>query len=426
MQDDWLKDIHNKMSDYETSEPQGLWDNICKAWQQEDKSKPAVRSKDILLLWAKRITEVAAIVALVISLGYLTKEDKEIPAAIALTTTDSMLAGTGNAEQDRSLSDVSEEKGLGTAGSTHVMVQKQKQLAEAAPIVQIPAETVSDSLSVEEAILPETKEHTFENVRETNQYKQQRYNHTGRKFPTNSYIAQTNMGGKNSGRLSCEVFMTGGASSTFNRKSNGKVNVLSIGPDGSNWEDSPLLGILLYNGGKGVKTDIKHRLPIRTGISFAYKINERFSLGSGVSYTNLTSDMREGSDNHYFTGEQTLHYVGIPLNMRYNIISWKRLDLYISSGILAEKCVSGNLKKEYFLDSQVEKAETQNINDKPFQWSVNAAAGLQYNIISSVGIYAEPGVSYYFNDGTSLKTIYKDKPLNFNLNLGLRFTFGNK
>lgn len=35
-----------------------------------------------------------------------------------------------------------------------------------------------------------------------------------------------------------------------------------------------------------------------------------------------------------------------------------------------------------------------------------------------VGVYVEPGLSYYFDDGTDMKTIYKDKPLNLNLNHG--------
>lgn len=222
------------------------------------------------------------------------------------------------------------------------------------------------------------------------------------------------------------MFMTGGAGSVFNRKSTGGVSAGGISPDHSDWKDRPILGILLHNEGKEVKNDIKYRLPIRAGVSFAYKLNERFSLGCGVTYTNLTSDTREGSDSYYFTGEQTLHYVGIPLNLKYKIVSWKRLELYASAGLLAEKCVSGKLKKEYILNNQVEKEETQNLNEKPLQWSVNASAGLQYNITPTIGLYAEPGVSYYFKDGTSLKTIYKDKPLNLNFNLGLRFTFGNK
>lgn len=425
MKEDWLKDIHDKMSDYEVDEPRDLWNNICRARQQEKQLEPTDRSKIAVLLWAKRIAAVAAMVVIVFSVGYyLTKDDKGLPP-VALTTTDVKVAGTGEKEQSKSLPDVSEEKRPGSAGSVHFRISAKMQLAEATPIVQTSTEAMGDTLSVAEKSLPETKEPTSDEVREAHQYKQ-RHDEKNRTANTNNYIAQDNTGKNNSGKLSCELFMTGGSGSAFNRKSTGGVSAVGIGPDNSNWEDSPLLGILLYNEGKEVKTDIKYHLPIRAGISFAYKINERFSLGSGVTYTNLTSDMREGSDSHYFTGEQTLHYVGIPLNMRYNIVSWKGLELYASSGLLAEKCVSGKLKKKYILNNQVEKEETQNMNEKPLQWSVNASAGLQYNITPSIGLYAEPGVSYYFKDGTSLKTIYKDKPFNFNFNLGLRFTFGNK
>ena len=53
---------------------------------------------------------------------------------------------------------------------------------------------------------------------------------------------------------------------------------------------------------------------------------------------------------------------------------------------------------------------------------MNAAAGVQYNFSNLLGLYVEPGVSYYFDNGSSVSNIYKDKPFNFNLNLGLRFT----
>ena len=58
------------------------------------------------------------------------------------------------------------------------------------------------------------------------------------------------------------------------------------------------------------------------------------------------------------------------------------------------------------------------------QWSANASLGVQCNLVNTMSIFVEPGVSYYFNDGTNIRTIYKEKPLNFNLNLGIRFTFG--
>lgn len=423
MQEDWLNDIRNKMSDFEADEPRDLWDSICRARQQEELQKPTDYRKVVVLLWTKRIAVVAAMVVLVFSVGYLTKEDKGLPS-IALTTTDVKVAGTGGTEQSKVLPDVSEEKRPGSAETAPFMAPSGKQLAEAASVVQTLIEAMDDTIPVAAENLPATKEHTSGEV---HQHKQQWHdNKRSRNADTNNYIAQANISKNNSERLSCGMFVAGGASSFFNKKSIGSVGTVGIGPDGSNWEDSPLLGILLYNEGKEVATDIKYRLPIRAGISFAYKINGRLSLGSGVTYTNLASEMREGSDSHYFTSEQTLHYVGIPLNMRYNIVSWKGIELYASAGLLAEKCVSGKLRKEYILNNQVEKEETQNINEKPLQWSLNASAGLQYSITPSIGLYAEPGVSYYFKDGSSLKTIYKDKPFNFNLNLGLRFTFGEK
>ena len=37
-------------------------------------------------------------------------------------------------------------------------------------------------------------------------------------------------------------------------------------------------------------------------------------------------------------------------------------------------------------------------------------------------LYFEPGVGYYFNDGSSISTLYKDHPLNYNLSIGLRIS----
>ena len=102
------------------------------------------------------------------------------------------------------------------------------------------------------------------------------------------------------------------------------------------------------------------------------------------------------------------------------------LEFYFSSGVITEKCVSGELDRTYVLNNQIKQTETEEITIKPLQWSVNASLGMQYDFNSSIGIYAEPGISYYFNNGSSVKTIYNDKPLNFNLNLGIKYTFGKK
>ena len=43
-------------------------------------------------------------------------------------------------------------------------------------------------------------------------------------------------------------------------------------------------------------------------------------------------------------------------------------------------------------------------------------------ITEKLGIYAEPGVVYYFDDGSNVNTIRKEHPFNFNIQLGVRFT----
>ena len=47
--------------------------------------------------------------------------------------------------------------------------------------------------------------------------------------------------------------------------------------------------------------------------------------------------------------------------------------------------------------------------------------GIQYDIIPQLGLYAEPGIKYYFDNGSRLQTFFKDKPTNFSLQLGLRW-----
>ena len=147
-------------------------------------------------------------------------------------------------------------------------------------------------------------------------------------------------------------------------------------------------------------------------------------IESGLCYTRLTSDVREGSESHYFTGEQKLHYIGIPVNFKYRVFSLHRLDFYASAGVLGEKCVSAEVDKKYVIDNQDKGSETERLNDRPLQFSVNASVGLQFNIVNSVGFFVEPGVGYYFDDRSSIRHIYRDRPLNFNLNTGLRFTLG--
>ena len=63
----------------------------------------------------------------------------------------------------------------------------------------------------------------------------------------------------------------------------------------------------------------------------------------------------------------------------------------------------------------------KSLDTSPWQFSLNGAAGAEYKLTDYFSLYAEPGLGYYFKDGSSTSTIYQDRPLNFNLSFGLRF-----
>lgn len=154
--------------------------------------------------------------------------------------------------------------------------------------------------------------------------------------------------------------------------------------------------------------DIKHHQPISFGLSVRKALGKGFSLESGLTYTLLSSDAKLADNDRQI--EQKLHYIGIPLRANWNFLDKKLVTLYVSGGGMVEKCVYGKLGSE---------KETV----KPLQFSVSGAVGAQLNATKRVGVYVEPGVAYYFDDGSDIQTIRKENPFNFNIQAGIRLTY---
>ena len=144
---------------------------------------------------------------------------------------------------------------------------------------------------------------------------------------------------------------------------------------------------------------VHHRQPVRFGLSLRYRLDNRWSLESGLTYTRLSSDITTTVDGVTTMTEQRLNYVGLPLNISYDLWKSRHFGLYVTAGGTIEKC----------------------LDTSSWQFSLNGAAGAEYKLTDVFSLYAEPGLGYYFNDGSTTPTIYQDRPLNFNLSVGLRF-----
>ena len=174
-----------------------------------------------------------------------------------------------------------------------------------------------------------------------------------------------------------------------------------------------------------VYTNVEHEQPITLGLTLRYNLNQRWNITGGLSYSLLSSQLRSGGGNYYYDDRQTLHYIGIPLNIAYNFWQNDNFLSYFSVGTHLQKNIAGRLSSNYYIDDKLQSNTKENIISKPLQWSVNSALGIEYKVTDLIGLYAEPGIEYYFKNNSELETIYKDRPFSFNLRLGLRLTFGD-
>lgn len=186
--------------------------------------------------------------------------------------------------------------------------------------------------------------------------------------------------------------------------------------------DDPLSEIVAGNTNEYVKTDIRHRQPVRLGVSVSYKLNDKWSVTTGLSYSKLASDVFSGTPANMIKGEQSVKYVGIPVQINYNIWQKGNLSTYASAGAQVEKSISGKMKTDYIVNHEVRETTTEKLKVNSLQASVNVGVGVQYKVFKNFGVYFEPGVRYNFKDGSDIRTIYNEKPVNVNLEFGLRYS----
>lgn len=154
-----------------------------------------------------------------------------------------------------------------------------------------------------------------------------------------------------------------------------------------------------------------HYHPMSFGLSVGYNLTPRLALTTGMVYTYASSDFTSSAAGDDIVETQRLHYIGVPLNLKYKVWGNNAIHTYAIAGCQADFNVSAKMQTGD-ITTDADKDRTQ--------WSVGGAVGIQYNIIPRMGIYAEPGVRYYIDNKSSVETIFKEKKLNFNLQLGVR------
>lgn len=423
MKEDRLKDIRDKMSDYEAEVSQDLWSAIDSAVGRRQQKKLWIR--------AGRYAAAAVVVA-AIGLGiYILQPDSTLVVHSESNPNTRAQASANNAPAVTSADADPGNNSAAEIRASEFEHTPYATLAEAKPvIVEVVEGTSSMQIKSDGESLNAHPVDSNESASEAFTHSLPPISHEVKQDKTVTYNSrqrdrQQQQEAYDSGRLAASIYTTAGTGGTSMQRYT-SFGLMGIDPGDANWKDDPYMGMLVTNKGHLADRRVRHRLPVHAGASIAYRINDRVSVETGIAYSYLSADIHEGSDSYYFAGEQSLHYVGIPVGVRVRAMSWKNFDIYVGAGFEADKCVSGTLKKAYVINGQTRDDGHESISIRPLQWSVNAGAGVQYNFSSMVGIYAEPGLSYYFDNGSNIETIYSEKPLNFNLNIGLRVSFGSR
>jgi hypothetical protein len=167
----------------------------------------------------------------------------------------------------------------------------------------------------------------------------------------------------------------------------------------------------------------EHDVPITFALNCSKTLSNHWSIESGLQYTLLRtkrtqttiSDERSVSVN---CQNIKAHYLGVPLKLRLKILPFDKFSLSSSIGGMVEFPLRGKVNE------RIDDGEMQEYNYAlPMQWSVCGGIGIEYHFMPNIGFYAEPSINYYFKSRSSYPTIRQDKPFEFSLPVGLRFTW---
>lgn len=373
MNEQWIKQMQQKMADYKQPAPKVSWDAI-------DQAISAVKHQKQMPLWLRGIA--AAIVLILItgiSLRLMHHPEETIEQKTIITNPD-------NKEQ---ITTVNEEQPLQESEKSPTYNKQTAYLTESSNNKKnsIISQTVISTDYTEESALSDTIDDiTPTDISEEQSVLQKKNTQPGN-FSSEIPIPTTNKKHQTAHLMAKAYFSS---NMTDKRITESGPHMFYSNDDESD-NQKPLT--------KKNNSTYRHHPPIRFGLSLQYPIDERWSLESGLSYALLISDIPAASKGQVNASEQRLYYIGIPFNINYQLWTRHRYGLYVTAGGTIDKLLNGS----------------------DWQFSLSGAAGAEYLLNNRFSLYLEPCIGYYFPNGSNLSTIYKDYPLNFNLSLGLRF-----
>ena len=402
-QEKWIEQLRDKLADHKVAPPEDMWDKIEAALPELMQNHQPEKAHFVSL---RRWLVAAGLAALLATGGYWwwSRETprQEVMADVSEKAT-VITEETGNLNQD----DNPKQE-----GPQSLPVGKPSTSPERKPLDKLVAMTQSESTHADDSSLSETREvdssmsdSTKESPRDNLFVSQEKEQEVIKELDKEIF----ELSKQQKRAVSVGLYAMNGFGDQTGRNgvlmSNEMLQKYNIVNSNSTRTRTPV-----YLAGYEERQ--KHTQPLSLGLSVSYPLTERLSLTSGIVFTRLHADFQYIMPTYQIEKEQTLCYLGIPLQANYRLWKYHGLKVYLNAGGQADWNISTNLKSN---------GVAQEMKKDRMQWSVNGSLGVEYDIIPQFGLYAEPGIKYYFDNGSRVQTFFKEKPANFNLQLGLRW-----
>ena len=396
MKEQWKKQMQQKMADYQESD-------IEPSWAELEKILAAKQKARVIPLWGKRAAA-AVVIFLLVGAGYWIHNYQK---ATSSEETPKELTKTSNPEKESEKdtpTQVSSEKPL----IANVMTRKlqtsnqtepESPMAETDPSMIDKEPTMTDKESSKEEIpaSADTVVHpSYSPNRQTVIYPSDLRKHSAssNRLTAMIYYSNTMASGSQIYTSVTQIENPSQQDPTVGGKDGNHPG----GPQG-NGDVDLRSSTGKYNSAAPTYKDIEtresthHHQPVRFGFSLRYRLNDRWGIESGLTYTRHSSDITKTVEKKFTTIQQQLTYIGVPLNVSYQVWSSRYFNFYLSAGTLLEKMVKG---------SHTTSGLTTSVSISPLQFSLNAAAGAELKFFRDFSLYAEPILSYYFDNGSHL------------------------
>ena len=412
MDNAWKEKLRERFSDYSTPEPEGLWE-----WIEQGLSGKK-RSRLVPVWWTASGLAAAAAAALIVFLHPESTDPMSLPkpdltVSVVPADTTSSPASVLLADADVITETFTADKNIQIAIKEVIAASKKQE-----PELYVP--TAAEAIEPEIQTQEEPGKEPAEEIAVTA---------TVEAAPDRPVTIQEETPDPvtRRGTVSIGLYGEGGQTSGANSQGigmNGTAAYMTRSADGGNSSDAGSIMRMLTSN-RASTFEARHAAPLRTGITVGYGLTDHLSLVSGLTWTYLNSDFSEKAGSIGSLTAQDLGYLGIPLRLEAGTNLWKGIWLHAGIGGMVEKGLMASSRTRTLLEGQqLEWKDNPAPDTGGLLWSVGASAGAEFRYGPVFGLYVSPGIEYHFDNGSSVRSAYTEKPLHWTVNIGVRFHIG--